>query len=168
MLHQNVTLECLHAIFQFALCQTQTAFNLLPSRLFFQNFYKSYPYWNSMISMPQATTGSSQPEQSSGSPLSESSGSGPSTPTSEIDSTSTSTEENKKQDQKKGKTTAIQDRWKQDQVKYHVNLWGANNIISRLESLQSRKAWTKITSQVNKHFNLVNISDLSNVNKTLE
>lgn len=51
-----------------------------------------------MISMPQATTGSSLPEQSSGSPLSESSGSGPSTPTSEIYSTSTSTEENKKQD----------------------------------------------------------------------
>ena len=89
--------------------------------------------------MPQATTGSSQPGQSSGSSQL---GRGSSNPTSEINSTPTSTEENKKQNKKKGKTTATQDRCTEDQVKYLVDLWDAN--ISRLESQQLRKVGTEI------------------------
>ena len=72
-------------------------FCYLPS-YFFQNFFASYPYRNSTTPMPQAMTGSSHPRQSSGSSQLESSGSGTSTPRSEIATTSTSTEENKKQD----------------------------------------------------------------------
>ena len=64
-------------------------FCYLPS-YFFQNVFESYPYRNSTTPMPQAVTGSSQPRQSSGS--------GTSTPRSEIATTSTPTEENKKQD----------------------------------------------------------------------
>jgi len=95
---------------------------------------------------------SSLPGQSSGSPQSGSSGSGTSTPTNEIASTSTSTEGNKKQ-QKQGKTTATQDRWTEDQVKYLVDLWEAN--ISRLESQQARKVWAEIASKINNQFNLM-------------
>lgn len=54
-----------------------------------------------------------------------------------IDSTSTSTEENKEEDKKNGKTTAIQDWWTEDKVKYLVDLLEAN--ISRLETPQSAK-----------------------------
>ena len=125
-----------------------------PPGYFFQNFYESYPYRNSTTPMP-ATTGSSQPGQSSGSSQSGRSGSGTSTPTSEIGSTSTSTEENKKQDKKKGKAIATQDRWTEDQVKYLVDLWEAN--ISRLESQQSGKVLSEIASKVNEHFNIVRL-----------
>lgn len=102
--------------------------------------------------MPQPSISSSLPGQSSGSPQSGSSGSGTSTLTNEIASTSTSTEGNKKQ-QKQGKTTATQDQWTEDQVKYLVDLWEAN--ISRLESQQARKVWAEIASKINNQFNLM-------------
>ena len=122
-----------------------------PPGYFFQNFYDSYPYGNSTTSMPHATTSSSPPGQRSSSPQSGSSGSGTSTPTCEI--ASTSTEGNRKQDKRQGKTT--QDRWTEDQVKYLVDLWEAN--ISRLESQQSRKVWGEIATKINEQFNLARL-----------
>ena len=136
-----MTFRFSRALLQFARRPTQTAFPFATLRAIFFKTFTSH----TRIGIPRPQCPKLLPVvlsqdkalQSSGSFHPESSASGTSTPTSEIDSTSTSTEENKKQDKKKGKTTATQDRWTEDQVKYLVNLWEAN--ISRLESQQSRK-----------------------------
>ena len=156
MLIQNVTLRFSYTVLQLARCQTQTAFLFATLRAIFVKSFTSHTH----IRIPQPQYAPSYYQQFSARTRQQQLQVRKqwqwSQHSDERDSLqSTSTEENKKQDKKKGNTTATKDRWTEDQVKYLADLWEAN--ILRLESQGFKKSVDRNSTSSMKcqHFGLV-------------